>query len=168
MKMDKNITKFLFKLFVILWLLIIFSLSSQPGTKSNELSKKVTKQIIETTEKVVMLNDSNKPKTNLVNKLNDVVREYAHAAVYLVLGVLVMNAFIMSGVRGYKAFVFSFIFCILYAVTDEIHQLVVPGRGTEVADILIDSIGALIGIGLYKFIFKIYSTLKPKPSPKRL
>ncbi len=66
---------------VILWLLVIFSLSSQPGTKSNELSKKVTKQIIKTTEKVVMLNDSNKPKTNLVNKLNDVVREYAHAAV---------------------------------------------------------------------------------------
>lgn len=168
MKMDKNITKFLFKLFVILWLLIIFSLSSQPGTKSNELSKKVTKQIIETTEKVVMLNDSNKPKTNLVNKLNDVVREYAHAAVYLVLGVLVMNAFIMSGVKGYKAFAFSLIFCILYAITDEIHQLFVPGRGTEVTDVLIDGIGALIGIGIYKAIYKIYSKTKTTPSSKQL
>lgn len=153
---------------VILWLLIIFSLSSQPGTKSNELSKNVTKQIIKTTEKVVMLNDSNKPKTNLVNKLNDVVREYAHAAVYLVLGVLVMNAFIMSGMRGHKAFIFSFIFCILYAVTDEIHQLFVPGRGTEATDVLIDGIGALIGIGIYKFIFKIYYTIKTKPSPQQL
>ncbi len=79
-----------------------------------------------------------------------------------------MNAFIMSGVKGYKAFVFSLIFCILYAITDEIHQLFVPGRGTEVTDVLIDGIGALIGIGLYKFIFKIYCAVKTKPLPKQL
>jgi VanZ family protein len=166
--MNRKTTVFLSWATVNLWLLIIFFLSSQPGTKFNEVSKDVTKQIIKTTEKVVMLTDSNKPKTNLINKLNDVVREYAHAAVYLVLGILVMNAFIMSGVRGYKAFVFSLIFCILYAISDEVHQLFVPGRGTEVTDVLIDGIGALIGIGLYKFIFKIYYTVKPKPSPKQL
>lgn len=168
MNIHKKSAKFISWLIVILWSLIIFSLSSQPATKSNNLSKSVTKQIIKATQKGGVLNIQIKPRKNMINKLNDIVREYAHAAVYLVLGILVMNAFIMSGVRGYKAFVFSFIFCILYAVTDEIHQLVVPGRGTEVADILIDGIGASTGIGLYKFIFKIYHTLKPKPSPKRL
>lgn len=39
---------------VILWLLIVFSLSSQPGPKSNDLSKSLTKQIIKATQKVVV------------------------------------------------------------------------------------------------------------------
>ena len=33
----------------------------------------------------------------------------------------------------------------LYAVTDEIHQHFVPGRSGEITDVLIDSIGCLIG-----------------------
>lgn len=103
-----------------------------------------------------------------MNKLNNLIRKYAHVVVYLVLGMLVMNAFVVSGIRGCKTFVFSLTFCFFYAASDEIHQLFVPGRGAKATDVLIDSIGALIGIGLYKFIFKIYSTLKPKPSPKRL
>lgn len=148
---------------VILWLLIIFSLSSQPGPKSNGLSKSVTKQIIKATQKVVVPNNYIKPRRNIMNKLNNLIRKYAHVVVYLVLGMLVMNAFVVSGIRGYKAFVFSLIFCFFYAASDEIHQLFVPGRGAKATDVLIDSIGALIGIGLYKFIFKTYHTLKPKP-----
>ncbi|WPX08491.1 VanZ family protein [Anaerocellum danielii] len=144
-------------------MLIIFSLSSQPAKESNELSKSVTKQIIKATQKVGVPNVQIEPRKNIINKLNDVVREYAHAMVYLVLGILVANAFVVSGIKGSKSFLFFLLFCILYAITDEIHQLFVPGRGTEVYDVLIDGIGALIGIGLYKFIFKIYHTLKPKP-----
>lgn len=151
---------------VILWLLIIFFLSSQPAKKSNELSKTVTKQIIKATQKVVVPNNYIKPQRNVTNKLNNLIRKYAHAVVYLVLGILVMNAFIMSGVKGYKAFVFSFTFCFFYATGDEIHQLFVPGRWAKATDVLIDSIGALIGIGLYKIVFKIYHTLKPKPLSK--
>jgi VanZ family protein len=32
-----------------------------------------------------------------------------------------------------------------YAVTDEIHQYVVPGRSCEVRDVVIDSCGVLVG-----------------------
>jgi len=64
--------------------------------------------------------------------------------------------------------IFSLIFCLFYAASDEIHQLFVPGRGAKATDVLIDGIGALIGIGLYKFIFKLYYTVKKIPSPKQL
>ena len=41
---------------------------------------------------------------------------------------------------------------VVYATTDEIHQLFVPGRSGEVRDVLIDSLGALIGILIISLI----------------
>ena len=34
----------------------------------------------------------------------------------------------------------------IYAISDEIHQLFVPGRSGQVRDVLIDSAGSLLGI----------------------
>ena len=36
-----------------------------------------------------------------------------------------------------------------YAATDEVHQVFVPGRSAEFTDVLLDSLGALVGIWLY-------------------
>ena len=41
---------------------------------------------------------------------------------------------------------------ILYAVTDELHQIYVPGRSFGIRDIVIDSLGALTGIFIPKLI----------------
>ena len=38
------------------------------------------------------------------------------------------------------------IVCIIYASFDEVHQLFVDGRSGKITDVLIDSIGALIGL----------------------
>jgi VanZ family protein len=37
------------------------------------------------------------------------------------------------------------IFCVAYAVSDEFHQLFVPGRNGSPIDVLIDSCGSIIG-----------------------
>lgn len=42
--------------------------------------------------------------------------------------------------------------CIVYAVSDEIHQLFVPGRGAQVKDVMIDSTGAFAGIIIYSWL----------------
>ncbi|MGV8147186.1 MAG: VanZ family protein [Alkaliphilus sp.] len=39
--------------------------------------------------------------------------------------------------------------CVLYAISDETHQIFVPGRSAQVSDILIDSVGAAVGILIY-------------------
>jgi len=44
--------------------------------------------------------------------------------------------------------------CSLYAVTDEIHQLFVPGRSGELRDVMIDSIAALVGVGLCMWMMR--------------
>lgn len=42
----------------------------------------------------------------------------------------------------------------LYAVTDEIHQHFVPGRSAALVDILIDSIGCLLGVVIMRSILR--------------
>jgi len=44
---------------------------------------------------------------------------------------------------------------VLYACTDEIHQLFVPGRGAQMSDVLLDSAGAGLGIVLFVTIRRI-------------
>lgn len=41
----------------------------------------------------------------------------------------------------------------IYAMIDEVHQLTVPGRSSQVSDIIIDILGATIGTLLYIAIF---------------
>jgi hypothetical protein len=39
----------------------------------------------------------------------------------------------------------------LYALTDEFHQLFVPGRSAAALDVLIDTLGASLGVGVWEF-----------------
>ena len=43
---------------------------------------------------------------------------------------------------------------ILYAISDEIHQLFIPGRSCQITDICIDTLGILIGFTIYKYSIK--------------
>jgi len=47
-------------------------------------------------------------------------------------------------------FLFSFIFSILYAISDEIHQTFIPGRNASVKDVVADCVGILIGLYIVK------------------
>lgn len=87
---------------VLLWLVLIFYLSSQPAVESDGLSKKVTKIIIEKVGRLVPLDSETSTTADLVARFNHVVRKFAHFGVYFILGILLMNAFRTSGVRGFR------------------------------------------------------------------
>jgi len=140
---------------VLLWLVLIFYLSSQPAVQSDGLSRKVTEIIIEKVGTVMPLDNETSTTVDLVARFNHVVRKCGHFGLYFVLSVLMMNALRVSGIIGFKGYILSLVFCILYAISDEVHQLFVPGRGAQVTDVLIDSFGAFIGIGMYGVIGKI-------------
>ena len=54
---------------------------------------------------------------------------------------------------GLKSFL-AIIICILYATSDELHQLFVMGRSCELRDVFIDSLGSVSGIIIYNLIEK--------------
>lgn len=134
---------------VIFWMGLIFCLSAQVADQSAKLSTGITQFIINVIHGVF-------PKIHIdVASLGFAVRKLAHFLCYLVLGILVLNALKQCGVHGYKRIILSAVVCILYAISDEIHQLYVPGRGGQIRDVLIDSSGALSGFILERITHKI-------------
>lgn len=50
----------------------------------------------------------------------------------------------------------SLIVGIIYATSDEIHQIFIPGRGPLFTDVILDTMGVFLGILLIVLIMKIY------------
>lgn len=80
------------------------------------------------------------------------VRKCAHATEYAILGILVY--FIVKDPNRRWLWI-AWIVCILYASSDEFHQLFVPGRSGQISDVCLDSCGALVGILFGKGIRKL-------------
>ena len=78
------------------------------------------------------------------------IRKYAHMTEYLCLGICALMFFrelTATKARGRLLSVcVSWPFCLLYACTDEFHQLFVEGRCCSLADVGIDGIGFTVGI----------------------
>jgi hypothetical protein len=74
-----------------------------------------------------------------------------HMAEYTILGFLAARAIFSLKLRSSDEFVFalSVMFCILYGLSDEIHQSFTPGRSPNLGDVMADGVGALIGAFSY-------------------
>jgi len=136
---------------VLLWMALIFYSSAQVAEQSKELSKGVTEAVVETIERVA----PSRAAEIDIKRLHHLTRKNAHFFAYLILGILVLNAMRRSGVGGVRVVLITLLICVLYAVSDEVHQLFVPGRGGQISDVLIDSAGAAIGILVYLGLVKL-------------
>lgn len=124
---------------LILWMIVIFTMSSFNANDSGKQSGIIVNFISN------IFNISN------VRLLSLIVRKLAHFTEYFILGVLSINYFI----KYKKNINYSYLLCIFSAITDEVHQLFVFGRSCQLMDIFIDSVGAIIGIIFtIKFVIK--------------
>ena len=76
--------------------------------------------------------------------LDFVLRKAGHMGAFGVLAVLLWRALASSAVR--RALVWSWFLTVLYAASDEFHQLFTAGRHGSPLDVGIDSVGALIAL----------------------
>lgn len=135
---------------LILWMIIIFSFSSADANKSTGTSDKVITTMIEIKDKITNNETPNNEKEIIVKNSSFYIRKIAHITEYLILGFLMFNLLKQYSVTNiYYAIGLS----ILYSCTDEFHQLFISGRSGNIRDVLIDSIGILIGTYLYKLLF---------------
>lgn len=135
---------------LILWMIVIFSFSSADANKSTGTSDKVITTMIEIKDKITNNETPNNEKEIIVKNLSFYIRKIAHITEYLILGFLMFNLLKQYSVTNiYYAIGLS----ILYSCTDEFHQLFISGRSGSIRDVLIDSIGILIGTYLYKLLF---------------
>lgn len=165
--------KVLLVILCILWMGFIFYNSSNIGEVSEERSHRVLNDIknkyhqIKKEEKIVVNNSNEKPVGNNIvdneylNKregnLNIILRKNAHAFEYLVLAMIVTAVLFSFNIKGKSALNYIMFVCLFYAVTDEFHQVFVPGRTSLVSDVLIDFAGSLIGMSIYYlFYYKFF------------
>ena len=134
--------KILIKLIlVILWMSVIFIFSSQNGADSSKLSQGLTYKVVE------LFKGKDYPKEKkeeVVEKLGLIVRKGAHFFVYFILAILVyilLNEFKLSSI---KLIIYTILICMLYAITDELHQGFISGRAARVFDVFIDTCGATL------------------------
>src|SRR5699024_6504703 len=77
------------------------------------------------------------------------VRKGAHIGEYAVLGALL--AWALPG-HSLRRATITLAIGIAYAITDEVHQLFVPGRAGQVSDVLIDTVGVVVGVAAVLFL----------------
>ena len=131
-------------------MIVIFSFSSADANKSTGTSDKVITTMIEIKDKITNNETPNNEKEIIVKNSSFYIRKIAHITEYLILGFLTFNLLKQYSVTNiYYAIGLS----ILYSCTDEFHQLFISGRSGSIRDVLIDSIGILIGTYLYKLLF---------------
>lgn len=133
--LDK-LKKILSIIFLIFWCFLIFYFSNQPGSVS-DVSSGVFVNII---KKIIPGN---------YHTITFIVRKIAHVSIYFILYLLTFNCFKRFNVSKY-----SFYFCLLYAISDEIHQLFIVNRSSELRDILIDTMGITLAYLITKKIRK--------------
>ncbi len=135
---------------LLLWMTVIFMFSSSGSVKSNNTSGQVISSAISVKDKVTSKETKPEAKKKIVKKLNYSVRKSAHVFEYFVLGVLALNVFDAFNVK--RKVLFAIILCVLYASSDEFHQLF-TGRTASVTDVLLDSAASIVGIYLLNLIF---------------
>lgn len=118
---------------VIIWMAGIFYMSSQSAIQTSE-----------------------------VKVIDFIIHKIAHVAEYGMLSILLYRA----SNKGFKSngnWKIPLFITIIYALTDEIHQLFVATREGRLRDVVIDSFGAAAGLWIQKQLLQIKI---PKPKSK--
>lgn len=132
---------------IILWALVIgcmaliFSFSAQGADDSMDLSDGLLHAILRVLH--ISLPES------VITFLRVFIRKVAHFSIYMLLGFfmyLLMHTgySVKEKASAWQAVLYSF----LYAVTDEVHQMFVPGRSCMLKDVVIDTWGASFGVAI--------------------
>ena len=149
----KVVARIILIILIILNCIFIFKFSSEKSEKSDVRSGRVIQAIVELNPKTKNLSDEEKEK--IKEDIVMPVRKTAHFTIYMSLGMLLFLCSKTFNAEDKKNVLVSLTFAFLYACTDEIHQMFVSGRSGEFRDVCIDSCGALFGIIIVFFLWKI-------------
>ena len=137
------------------------------GAQSTEASNGV----VEVSEDVVnTIKPGTITETNHNDFANFIRKAFGHFGLFVISGLFSSLAtyFLIKDTKWYKQGIgtgISFVFGFLLAMTTEIIQLNVPGRSGEFIDVLIDTSGYILGLGIVVLIlFLVLRHQKKKPA----
>jgi len=136
--MKRRITFFLSILLTLAVLAAIFCFSAQPAEQSKGLSNALTMLVAR------MLPWLKRKLT--MRGLHHLLRKLAHFTLYFLLG-CGLTGLLRAREKALPALI-AVPIGLLCAALDELHQSVVPGRGPGVRDVVLDTCGVIVAVGL--------------------
>ena len=162
MEININIKRAILIILLILTFFQIFRFSNQNGEKSSGISRKITTAVTKNVKKIQEL-DKNKQE-EVLGQIEKVIRKLAHFSIYMVVGILMMLLMNTYEIKKLDRIAISLITGIIYASSDEIHQLFIPGRSAMITDVIIDTLGVLVGCFWVFLRTDLKNTLKQSKS----
>ena len=156
-----TVLRIIFISLTVILLVFIFIMSAQPADESAELSLSFDYRLCRFF-RPDFDSLSEEEQLKVAAEIDHFVRKTAHFLEFSALGALLFADFTLFKIKRGFCILFAFLSGAAYAVSDEVHQLFVPGRSCEAADMLIDSGGVLAGSLFAFLIFLIIITVKAK------
>ncbi len=137
---------------------IIFGFSSQDGEESGGISGRVTEFILEKSNTYKNIEENRQDE--IFERTEKIIRKIAHFSIYALVGFLLMGLVSTFKLKEKNRILISLILGVLYATSDEIHQLFSPGRSAQITDVYIDTLGILVGIFVILLFIKIFEKIQ--------
>lgn len=157
--MCKKVLKWFFWALTVVIMITIFCFSHQEADKSQQVSDNFTKKVLSVSKSFKQLSETK--QTEIVKSVQFSVRKAAHFSVFVALGISLFSAMLLTFNKK-RLWLYALIICVLYAVSDEIHQIFIVGRACRIGDMFIDTMGALSGILIVLIITTLYTYKKTK------
>lgn len=139
----KSFQKFLAWVALLVWMGVIFYFSHQSGDASMQLSDGILDSF-----KSLFQNFLD------YHTLSYIVRKIAHFTEYFILGLLIYHLVKQYRVISKTEIIWMILFCVIYAMLDEFHQVFIGGRSPKVFDVIIDSLGSSLSILILQLLQK--------------
>lgn len=128
----------------VLLMILIFWLSDQPAVQSSRQSRQLSYRIVSGFNLIFRLKWTRAKLIALSLRMENDLRIVAHFSEYFLLSLSLLLPFRLKLKKtGRSLYLPPVLISIVYAITDEIHQLSVKGRAFEIKDLVIDSLGAV-------------------------
>lgn len=179
----KKVQRSLMYLPAIFFMVVIFWFSSQPAEESSAESSMVVNFVLHGIENIRGSVFSTEEFTNWAEKIHTPIRKLAHMTEYALLAwtIFIPTLFwnkeklwrrhikaeptvwkLLDKRIVAKICLGSVFATMLYAGTDEFHQLFVEGRSGKVIDVLIDTCGAALGILGFLLLWRVGLMIRGK------
>ncbi len=133
---------------------IIFGFSGQNGDESGSISRKITEAVTKNISSIQNL--EKEEKEEVLRKIEHIIRKLAHFSLYTIIGILLMSLMSTYKLKQKNRILVSGSIGLLYAISDEIHQAFIPGRGPQITDVGIDFAGVVVGMGMVLLVIRFY------------
>ena len=138
----------------LLMMVLIFCFSAQDADRSDSTSEGLTQIVVSV---IAPDYDSLPPERRLSvhNSVEFAIRKLAHFTEYMLLGFFLRCcAESWLGGKRNRLGLMAWLTGAAYAGTDEAHQLLVDGRGAQITDVLLDSVGVCAGVCVASWLIR--------------